>query len=50
MASFKLVVKRGHYRKSYRLPLRGLYSYRVIFAGDKANLKASSTTLHVRAV
>jgi hypothetical protein len=48
-ASFKLQTKNGHFRKSYRLKLPGLYSYRVIFAGDAANVKASSTTLHVRA-
>jgi N-acetylmuramoyl-L-alanine amidase len=50
MKSFTLRARRGHFRKAYRLPVRGLYSYRVLFAGDTANLKASSPTLHVRAV
>lgn len=50
MASFKLRAKHGRFRKAYRLRVRGLYSYRVIFAGDRSNAKASSTTLHIRAV
>ncbi|HEY1593871.1 MAG TPA: N-acetylmuramoyl-L-alanine amidase [Thermoleophilaceae bacterium] len=50
VASFKLRVTNGQFRKSYRLTVPGLYSYRVIFAGDAANVKASSTTLHVRAL
>jgi hypothetical protein len=50
VASFKLRAKHGRFRKAYRLRTRGLYSYRVIFAGDRSNAKASSTTLHIRAV
>jgi hypothetical protein len=50
VASFKLRAKRGRFRKAYRLGAPGLYSYRVLFAGDRSNAKASSTTLHVRAV
>jgi hypothetical protein len=50
MKSFRLRARHGHFRKAYRLPVAGLYSYRVLFAGDAANVKASSTTLHVRAV
>jgi hypothetical protein len=50
VASFRLRAKRGRFRKAYRLRTPGLYSYRVIFAGDRSNAKASSTTVHVRAV
>jgi hypothetical protein len=50
MKSFRLRARHGHFRKSYRLPRAGLYSFRVLFAGDHANVKASSHTLHVRAV
>jgi hypothetical protein len=50
MKSFLLHPTAGRFRKSYRLPAAGLYSYRVLFAGDASNTKASSTTLHVRAV
>jgi hypothetical protein len=50
VASFNLRATRGHFRKSFRLPARGLYSYQVLFAGDRANVRASSAALHVRAV
>ena len=50
VASLKLRTTRGRFRKAYRLTASGLYSYRVLFPGDLANLKTSSTTLHVRAV
>ena len=50
VASIRLRVKHGHFRKAFRLGARGLYSYRVLFAGDRSNRKARSTTLHVRAV
>ena len=50
VASIQLRVIRGRFRKAYRLSVPGLYSYRVLFPGDAANLKAGSTTLHVRAV
>jgi hypothetical protein len=50
VAGFRLRAKRGRFRKAFRLAAPGLYSYRVLFAGDTANVKASSTTLHVRAV
>jgi hypothetical protein len=50
VASFELRARHGRFRKAYRLTAPGLYSYRVLFPGDAANLKASSTTLHVRAV
>ena len=50
VASFKLRARHGRFRKAYRLRSRGLYSYRVIFAGDHSNAKASSATLHIRAV
>ena len=50
MKSFRLRARHGHFRKSYRLPRAGLYSFRVLFAGDHANVKASSHTLHVRAI
>jgi N-acetylmuramoyl-L-alanine amidase len=50
VASIQLRTTGGRFRKAYRLTVAGLYSYRVLFPGDAANLKASSTTLHVRAV
>jgi hypothetical protein len=50
VASFNLRATRGRFRKSFRLPARGLYSYQVLFAGDRANVRASSAALHVRAV
>ena len=50
VASLRLRAKRGRFRKAFRLAASGLYSYRVLFAGDTANIKSSSTTLHVRAV
>jgi hypothetical protein len=50
VGSFKLRARHGRFRKAFRLTTRGLYSYRVLFAGDRSNVKASSTTLHVRAV
>ncbi len=50
MKSFTLRATGGHFRKAYRLPVAGLYSFRVLFAGDAANAGASSTTLRVRAV
>jgi hypothetical protein len=50
VASVRLRVSHGHFRKAIRLGVAGLYSYRVLFAGDKSNVKASSSTLHVRAV
>ncbi len=50
VASFKLRARHGRFRKAFRLPVRGLYSYRVLFRGDRSNAKASSTTLHIRAV
>jgi N-acetylmuramoyl-L-alanine amidase len=50
VASIQLRTTRGRFRKAYRLRISGLYSYRVLFPGDAANLKAGSTTLHVRAV
>jgi hypothetical protein len=50
VASIRLRPSHGHFRKSFRLGTAGLYSYRVLFAGDAANVKAGSTTLHVRAV
>ena len=48
-ASFRLRAKRGHFRKSYRLPGPGLYTYQVRFDGDRSNVRAASTKLHVRA-
>jgi hypothetical protein len=48
--SILLRTTRGRFRKSFRLAAPGLYSYQVVFHGDAANLKVSSTSLHVRAV
>ncbi|HEX6459177.1 MAG TPA: N-acetylmuramoyl-L-alanine amidase [Thermoleophilaceae bacterium] len=50
VASFTLRAKHGRFRKAYRLPAPGLYSYRVLFSGDRSNLKAGSSTVHIRAV
>jgi len=50
VGSFSLRARHGRFRKAFRLPARGLYSYRVLFAGDRSNVKASSSTLHIRAV
>jgi hypothetical protein len=50
VASFQLRTTSGRFRKAFRVGAAGLYSYRVLFPGDAANVKASSTTLHVRAV
>ncbi|HEY2600112.1 MAG TPA: N-acetylmuramoyl-L-alanine amidase [Thermoleophilaceae bacterium] len=50
VASIRLATQKGNFRKSWRLPAPGLYSYRVVFSGDAANSAAGSITLHVRAV
>jgi len=50
VASFSLRARGGRFSKSYRLPAAGLYSYRVTFAGDRANAPAGSATVRVRAL
>jgi hypothetical protein len=50
VASFSLRARSGRFSKSYRLPATGLYSYRVTFAGDRANAPAGSATIRVRAL
>jgi hypothetical protein len=49
VASFSLRTMGGHFRKSYRLPGPGLYTYQVRFDGDRSNVRATSAKLHVRA-
>jgi N-acetylmuramoyl-L-alanine amidase len=49
VASFKLRAKSGRFRKSYRLPGPGLYTYQVRFDGDRSNVRTASAKVHVRA-
>ncbi|MBA3300524.1 MAG: hypothetical protein H0T15_01530 [Thermoleophilaceae bacterium] len=45
-----LGVKRGRFRKAFRLRTAGLYKFHVAFGGDASNLPSTSPPFYIRVV